>query len=150
MLTLEHRAYHLYRDDAYYEYSMKVDQHQAYIPPSFIYLSFEAFKDACTEYGLSLSSQSIRDERMNSPWMRKWQAIPESIGEPVGLIFRLGIDEDATDAQKALKDGRNVLALVPDASRAFPWPGRGEPTPEAFNSASSLLGINSADYNGLL
>ena len=31
MLIIEHRAYHLYRDDAYYEYGMKVDQHQAWI-----------------------------------------------------------------------------------------------------------------------
>lgn len=141
MLTIDHRAYHLYRDDAYYEYGMEVDKHSAYIPPSFIYLSFQAFKDACAKYGLSLSSRSIRDERMMSPWVRKRQEIPESI-KPLGLIFRVGIDEDATAAQEALKDGRNVLALVPDASRAFPYHDQGEPTPEAFQSAASMLGID--------
>ena len=113
MLTIDHRAYHLYRDDAYYEYGIEVDKHSAYIPPSFIYLSFQAFKDACAKYGLSLSSRSIRDERMMSPWVRKRREIPESI-KPLGLIFRVGIDEDATAAQEArLAIFSYVLAVIP-------------------------------------
>ena len=145
MLPIEHRAYHLYREDAYYEYCMWTDKTASYGPPSFIYLSFQAFKDACVKYGLSLSSQSIHDERMNSPWRRERRAIPESV-KPLGLIFRIGINQDADNVQEALREGRNVLALVPDASHAFPWPGQGEPTPEEFKSAGSMLGVSSEDW----
>ena len=40
MLPIEHKAYHLYREDAYHEYCMNVDTYQAILPCFFYLLIF--------------------------------------------------------------------------------------------------------------
>lgn len=114
MLTIEHRAFHLYREDAYGEYCFSVDTYGAYQPASFIYLCFEAFKDACAEQGLSLVMQSTQRERKSFPLRYERDAISDYI-EPRGLILRILSDKDVTVVQEALRLGRNVLALIPGA-----------------------------------
>lgn len=114
MLTIEHMAYNLYREDAYRVYCFNVDAYGSYEPASFIYLCFEAFKEACAEQGLSLIVQSTQHEKEDFPWRYQQDSISDHI-EPRGLILRIQDDEDVTIAEEALRLGRNVLALIPDA-----------------------------------
>ena len=120
MLPIEHRAYHLYREDAYREYCMSVDIYQAYQPASFIYLSFEAFKDACIEQGLSLVGLPTQNGQENFPWRHQRETISEST-KLRGLILRIRSLEDATVAKDALRLGRNVIVLIPSAILALHW-----------------------------
>ena len=145
MLTVEHRAFHLYREDAYYEYCKLVDETSAYTPPSYIYLSFEAFKDACAEQGLSLVYQSVQHEKENSPWSGERKAISEST-EPRGLILRIESDDDVDIAQNALKLGRNVLALIPGSSLWFPWLHSVDATEQKLKSVLPKLGVSPEDW----
>lgn len=57
MLLVEHKAPHLYLEDAYKEYSWSVDQ-GAYQPASFIFLSFDGFRNLCRDYNLQLINES--------------------------------------------------------------------------------------------
>lgn len=133
MLPIEHRAYHLYREDAYREYCMSVDIHQAYQPASFIYLSFEAFKDACVEQGLSLVGLPTQNGQESFPWRHQREVISEST-KLRGLILRIRSVADATVAKDALRFGRNVIILIPSAILALHWPSNSD-----FNEASQKL-----------
>ena len=118
MLTIEHRAAHLYREDAYREYCISVDVYGAYQPASFILLCFEAFKDACAEQGLSLvyqaAQQTGENKQRDFPWRHERDITLDNV-KPRGLILRIVSDKTATIAQDALRQGRNVLALIPSA-----------------------------------
>ena len=85
MLMIEHRAIHPYREDAYREYCWRVDAYGAYQPASFIYLCFEAFKDACIRYRLRLMYRSTHSRQDHFPWRFERDSIPES-EKPQGLI----------------------------------------------------------------
>lgn len=142
MLPIEHKAYHLYREDAYREYCMAVDTYSAYLPASFIYLSFEAFKDACAEKGLSLVSlptqtrvRFAKEHELDFPWRQQREIISEST-ELKGLILRVNSVEDATIANNALRLGRNVIVLIPSASSVYT---SGWPNDSIFNEASQKL-----------
>lgn len=112
MLIVEHRAFHLYREDAYREYCWSVDAYGAYQPASFIYLCFEAFKDACAQYGLHLVYHSTRTTQEHFPWRFERDSISENELSR-GLILRIESDGDVATAMDALRQGRNVIALIP-------------------------------------
>ena len=155
MLAIEHKAYHLYREDAYREYCMSVDIYQAYQPASFIYLSFEAFKDACAKHGLflvGLPTQTrvkfpAEHELENFPWRHQRETISEST-ELRGLILRIRSVEDATIAKEALRLGRNVIVLVPSAILALHWPSNSDfdEASQKLEAALSILNISPKDW----
>ena len=66
MLPIEHKAYHLYREDAYHEHCMSVDVYSAYQPASFIYCSFESFKDACAELSKRVFRGGVSERQYRS------------------------------------------------------------------------------------
>lgn len=156
MLPIEHKAYHLYREDAYREYCMAVDNYSAYLPASFIYLSFEAFKDACAEKGLSLVSLPTQtrvrfppEHELDFPWRQQRETISEST-ELKGLILRINSVENATIAKDALRLGRNVIVLIPSASSVYTsgWPNDSvfKESSQKLKSALSILNIPSEKW----
>lgn len=144
MLTIEHRAFHLYREDAYREYCFSVDVYGAYQPASFIYLCFEAFKDACAKHGLSLVMQATQCEQKDFPWRHERDSISNHI-EPRGLILRIQDDKDVTIAQETLRLGRNVLALIPSELLSLFWPGDDELIQKS-KSAATKLGVTPGEW----
>jgi hypothetical protein len=66
MLLVEHKAPHLYLEDAYKEYSWSVDQ-GAYQPASFIFLSFDGFRNLCPGSRGILQSSCARRMQRSSP-----------------------------------------------------------------------------------
>lgn len=112
MLNVEHRAFHLYREDAYRAYCWSVDAYGAYQPASFIYLCFESFKDACAQFGLRLVYGTTRTREEHFPWRYERETASEDT-QPRGLVLRIENNEDAALAVDALRQGRNVIALVP-------------------------------------
>ncbi len=153
MLTIEHKAIHLYREDAYRDYCIGVDVYGAYQPASFIYLCFEAFKDACAEQGLSLVKlpkppTQYENKMKDFPWRHERDVIPDHI-EPRGLILRINSDEDVIVAQEALHRGRNVLALIPSGAITI-WEHspieQREEMQQKSEVAAMKLGISGEDW----
>ncbi len=150
-IAKEHKAYHLYREDAYHEYCRSVDIYGAYQPAYFIYFSFEAFKDACAEQGLSLVSLSREKNKQNEqksfPWRHEREAVSES-AELRGLILRIYSSDDAIIAENALRHGRNVIALIPSACLTYSWLNNSafNEASEKLKSALSMLNIPSQDW----
>lgn len=142
MLLIEHKALHLYREDAYREYSYSVDQ-GAYQPASFILLCFEEFRNLCMQYGLQLFDSSSRCTQAKLEKVK--------ISHPYtcfGLITRIENEQDLTDVQKALAKGKNVIALFPAALIDLYYWNDKHRYQEALQ-AFSTLGINNLDayYN---
>ncbi len=108
MLLVEHKALHLYLYDAYREYSWSTDQ-GAYQPTSFIFLSFESFRNLCMQYGIQL----IDDSECAQAQMEKANLI--SPYHFLGLITRVQNAKDVAEVQAALAAGKNVIALLPRA-----------------------------------
>ncbi len=108
MLLVEHKAPHLYLEDAYKEYSWSVDQ-GAYQPASFIFLSFDGFRNLCRDYNLQLINES------NCTQAQIETAKLSSSHHFLGLITRIENTKDALAVQQALAEGKNVLALLPRA-----------------------------------
>ncbi len=137
MLLVEHKAPHLYLEDAYKEYSWSVDQ-GAYQPASFIFLSFDGFRNLCRDYNLQLISKSnctqaqIETAKLSSPHRF------------LGLITRIENTKDALAVQQALAEGRNVLALLPRALLDT-WYMRDEARQTEAIQAISMLGIDQAE-----
>jgi len=89
MLLIEHKANYLYREDAYREYCWSVDAYGSWQSASFIYLSFEAFKDLCLQYGLRLVyTPKISPSKNHFPW-RSEQDLQFKNYEFSGLITRI-------------------------------------------------------------
>jgi hypothetical protein len=145
MLNIEHRALHLYREDAYREYCWSVDLYGAYQPASFIYLCFESFKDACADIGLRLVYRTTHPKADHFPW-RFERETPLDAAPPWGLVLRIENDEDATAAADALRQGRNVIALIPSEILGLFYPGDDVRLQRA-KDAVTQLGINAADWD---
>lgn len=137
MLLIEHKAPHLYLEDAYSEYSWSVEQ-GAYQPASFIYLAFEGFRNLCREYGLQLIDGSnctqaqIETVKLSPPY------------HFLGLITRIENPQDVLATKKTLAEGRNVLALLPRALFDT-WYLRDETRQTEAIQAISTLGIDQAE-----
>ncbi len=108
MLLVEHKASHLYLDDAYREYSWSTEQ-GSYQPASFIFSSFESFRKLCMQHGIHLIDNStcaiaqLEKVDLLSPY------------QFFGLITRIQSAKDVTEVQAALDAGKNVIALLPRA-----------------------------------
>jgi hypothetical protein len=119
MLLIEHKAPHLYREDAYRDYCWSVDAWGFYQPASFIYLCFEAFSDMCLKYGLRLvySKHGINKGYSGEffPWKyEKDQTQVQVLKNYCGLIIRIEDMGTANEIKTALSNGRNVIALLPN------------------------------------
>jgi hypothetical protein len=144
MLIVEHRAFHLYREDAYREYCWSVDAYGAYQPASFIYLCFEAFRDACTEYGLQLVYRSADTMQQHFPWRFERDSVSEKAPHR-GLILRIEGDEDVAAATEALHEGRNVIALIPSELLGLFYP-KDDARMEKAKANIAKIGANPRDW----
>jgi len=144
MLKVEHRAFHLYREDAYREYCWSVDAYGAYQPASFIYLCFEAFKYACAHYGLHLVYRSTQATQEYFPWKFERDSISENV-QPRGLILRIENDEDVAVASEALRQGRNVIALIPSELLGLFYP-QDDARMERAKASIVKIGANIEDW----
>lgn len=144
MLIVEHRAFHLYREDAYREYCWSVDAYGAYQPASFIYLCFEAFRDACTEYGLQLVYRSPHATQQHFPWRFERDSISGNV-PPRGLILRIESDEDVAAATEALRQGRNVIALIPSELLGLFYP-QDDARIERAKASMAKIGASPTDW----
>ncbi len=113
MLLINHKAIFLYREDAYRDYCFSTDGWGFYQPASFIFLSFESFKDVCKEYDLRLMYLS-QDDIKSLSWRYKNEScsIPKD-ENPNGLILRVETDENVATILNAINQGKNVIALIP-------------------------------------
>jgi len=145
MLLIEHRASHLYREDAFRQYCWNVDVYGAYEPASFIYLCFEAFKDLCASYGLHLVYRTTQVARAWFPWRFEREEIPDP-WEPQGLILRIQTEADSESASRALRNGLNVIALVPSEFLFLFYPGDKTKIQEA-QKAIAMLGVNADEWD---
>jgi len=145
MLNIEHRAFHLYREDAYREYCYSVDAYGAYQPASFIYLCFESFKDACADIGLRLVHRTTQCTADHFPWRFERETPPEAAPQ-WGLVLRIETEEDATAATVALHQGRNVIALVPSEILGLFYP-QDDARLQKAKDAVAQLGINADDWD---
>jgi len=137
MLLVEHKAPHLFLEDAYKEYCWSVDQ-GAYQPASFIYLAFEGFRNLCREYGLQL----IDGSNCTQAQIEKAKLSPPHLF--LGLITRIENSQDVLAVQEALAEGRNVLALLPRALLDT-WYLRDETRQTEAAQAISMLGIDQVE-----
>lgn len=145
MLNIEHRAFHLYREDAYREYCWSVDAYGAYQPASFIYLCFESFKDACADIGLRLVYRTTQSRADHFPWRFERETPPEA-APSWGLVLRIESDEDANAATAALRQGRNVIALIPGEILGLFYP-RDDARLQRAKDAVAQLGVNADDWD---
>jgi len=145
MLAVEHRAFHLYREDAYREYCWSVDVYGSYQPASFIYLCFESFKDACAVFGLELVYQSTNRRQDQPPWRFEREA-PTRDASPQGVVLRIESDEDADAAMAALHRGQNVLALIPSGVLGILYPSD-EARLQRAKEATRKLGVNPDEWD---
>ena len=144
MLNVEHRAFHLYREDAYREYCWSVDAWGQYQPASFIYLCFESFKEACADYGLRLVYRSERPTGSQIPW--RFERDVWSLDEPsFGLILRIEGEEDVAAAEQAVSAGRNVIALIPTELLSLFYP-RDQDRLDRVKAALERLAVRVADW----
>ncbi|MHA1252137.1 MAG: hypothetical protein ACTSRP_19280, partial [Candidatus Helarchaeota archaeon] len=114
MLLIDFKAYYLYREDAYREYCWSVDAYGSYQPASFIYLSFEAFRDLCLQYGLRLiCTKKISHNKDQFPWKFEQDQRFKNYNFS-GLITRIIDLKAADEVKKALTEGKNVIVLLPN------------------------------------
>ncbi len=117
MLPILHTSHHWFREDAYREYCWSVDVLGAYQPASFIYLSFEAFRDAATRESLLLTMRAVPDQPRKQKGFptraeREWASHP--FDRPYGLVCRLENQAAAGLVEEFLQRGDNVIALLPN------------------------------------
>lgn len=117
MLPVLHKVLHLFREDAYCEYCWNVDAWGAYQPASFIYVCFEAFRDAAARESLLLTMPPIPDQarkRRGFPTRaeREWASHPFS--RHYGLVCLLENQATAGLVEEYLLRGDNVIALLPN------------------------------------
>jgi hypothetical protein len=137
MLLVEHKAPHLYQDDAYKEYCWSVDQ-GAYQPASFIFLAFEGFRNLCQHYDLQL----IDGSNCTQAQIETAKLFPPH--HFLGLITRIENLQDVSEVQKALTEGKNVIALLPRALLDT-WYMRDETRQTEATHAITMLGIDQAE-----
>lgn len=113
MILINHKAFHLFREDAYREYCWSVDAYGAYQPASFIYLCFESFKELCSRFGLSLTVVKDSPSQTYPPYRSEKESVRTSEGF-YGLVIRVEKDNDSLEIKEALSEGKNVLALLPN------------------------------------
>ncbi len=143
MLLIEHKAPHLYREDAYREYCWSVDAYGAYQPASFIYLCFEAFSDLCLKYGLRLIYPSTSTNGKYFLWKyEKDQHFQQY--DFSGLIIRIENMETVNEVKTALSNGRNVIALLPNEMIGCWYNGDKNRIEKAVHAAKELK-INEAE-----
>lgn len=144
MLLIEHKAHYLYREDAYREYCWSVDAWGSWQPASFIYLSFEAFKDLCLQYGLRLVyTPKISPSKNHFPW-RFEQDLQFKNYEFSGLITRITDLKIANEIKEALSIGKNVIALLPNEMLGLWFPKNEAMLNESIKAAREL-GIKEAE-----
>jgi len=114
MIPITHRAFHLFREDAYREYCYSVDAYGSYQPASFIYLCFESFYELCKKLGLELTwpykENLNKSNELDFPY--KCESMSKNI-ETYGLITRLYNKKEVEEIIKFLKQGKNVICLFP-------------------------------------
>ncbi len=144
MLLIAHKAEYLFREDAYRAHSWSADM-GLWQPASFIYLSFEAFKDLALNYNLKLiyTSNNITSSSV-FPWKFELEAKEEHISEISGLITRITNLDTAKEIEKALNSGKNVIALLPNEMLGLLYPQNKEQLNSSIKAAY-YLGINAAD-----
>src|SRR5579871_3836288 len=117
MLPILHTAHHLFREDAYREYCWSVDAWGAYQPASFIYLCFEAFRDATARESLLLTMRAVTDQARKQhsfPTRAEREWASHSIERHYGLVCRLDNQKTAELVEESLQRGDNVIALLPN------------------------------------
>ncbi len=106
----------LFREDAYREYCYSVDVYGSYQPASFIYLSFESFRDLCKSRHINLIPfpKPYRKIKLEIPYKVDRFKTPENI-EIHGYIIRLNdLDESKLEnIKKMLQRGINIVLLDP-------------------------------------
>lgn len=115
MLPILHSAPYLFREDAYREYCWNVDMWGMYQPASFIYLSFEAFREAALQHSLLLTVANPPEsskERFPTRAERVWTQFKPS--RYYGFIFSLENLNDADKVPGYLEQGHNVICLIPN------------------------------------
>lgn len=117
MLPILHKALHLFREDAYREYCWSVDAWGAYQPASFIYLSFEACREAVACESLLLTVPVVPEPTQKGRGFptraeREWAS--HSTNRFYGLICRLESRENVRLIEDFLQRGDNVIALLPN------------------------------------
>jgi len=143
MLPILHTAHHLFREDAYREYCWSVDAWGAYQPASFIYLCFEAFRDAAARESLLLITPvifSVQGEaRKGFPTRSEREWASRAFKRDYGLICRLETQADAKRVEEILQRGDNVIALLPNEILGLYYGGGSEKQlPEAAACLESL------------
>ena len=89
MITVEHRAAHLFREDAYREYCWSVDAYGAYQPASFIYLSYESLYQQMKNFGIRLYWSNDKGKTNDEDFPFKHERFATNTGNAYGLITRL-------------------------------------------------------------
>jgi hypothetical protein len=145
MLLIEHKAPHLYREDAYREYCWSVDAYGMWQSASFIYLCFEAFSDICLIYGLRMvySKQGITYSGKYFPWKCEKDQHTD-LKNFCGLILRIEDMESANEIKTALSNGRNVIALLPNEMIGCWYSGDKNRIERAVGAARELK-VNNAE-----
>ncbi|WP_035587305.1 hypothetical protein [Hippea jasoniae] len=144
MLLIEHKAHFLYREDAYREYCWSVDAWCQWQPASFIYLSFEAFKDLCLRYGLKIvSNTETSSNKDHFPWKFE-QDLQFKNYEFSGLITRITDSKIVNDIKEALSIGKNVIALLPNEMLGLWFPENKDILSDSIKAAHEL-GIKSVE-----
>lgn len=137
MLLIEHKAPHLYREDAYREYCWSVDAYGSYQPASFIYLCFEAFSDMCLKYGLRLIYPSTSTTEKHFPWKYEKDQHFKRYNFS-GLIIRIENMDSVNEIKMALSNGRNVIVLLPNEMIGCWFNGDKDRIEKAVNAAKEL------------
>jgi len=115
MIPVTHRAFHLFREDAYREYCWSVDAYGSYQPASFIYLCYEGFYELCAKQGIQLNWPA----KLGEDEHKEFQEFPQkceresTIAESFGLITRLYNVDQVPEIETNLKNGKNVICLFP-------------------------------------
>lgn len=130
MLIVEHKAPHLFREEAYREYCYSVDAYGSYQPGSFIYLCFESFSNLCLQSGLKLVNQESNTFKNRNC---------------KGMIIRIINNDSVKIVNQAIDEGKNVIALLPNEMIGCWYNGNEDMIKEAINAAEKLNVKNSKE-----
>lgn len=149
MIFIRHEAPHLFREDAFSEYCWSVDAWGAHQPMSFIFLSYEKFKDLCGYHGLALFVPIEDKPAVHLP--HKQHFPPKFDRErpvaPVcsyGLITRINDSKEIEKINANLAKGNNVLALLPNEAINIWYQDDIKRISQAIEAATAL-NINNAE-----
>lgn len=140
MIEYQQIGPHLFREDAYREYCWSVDAYSAYQPASFIYLCFERFRDLLAERGVLLMRANETLEPNQAAW--RYQRDGMSDGPFLGFMGRVDSEASVTAMQNSLRQGRNVLALLPNEIAGLYGYMKGQDDIDKHQRFLSTLGLD--------